>query len=170
MSSIRLHPAGLTVVTSYSCNLADGSIIIPRHAIRARVYIGSGSGHVWLEDARTARGSNRFRLKLWTPALDRPILCNDPAIRAAFRHFVDSLPVDQVQRPVWPITHRDMRAAGAPRDRVIPAYMQHGRPSRGDSNRTITQTSVTAGCVVGKMRYTEEGYAHERLGLAPVLR
>lgn len=155
-----------SVVTAYGVNLADGMIQIPRYAVRGSYTNKHGKRvHVWVEDTRRVCGSWNFTVRMFPTSNGDVGVCTDRLIRGAIRRFIESLPADQIRRPDYTITHADIRACGAPRDRVIPEYMQRGRPGRGDNPRTITQNSVTAGCVVGKVRLTEEGYACTRMGV-----
>lgn len=58
-----------------------------------------------------------------------------------------------------------------PQDRKIGAYNQRARAGKEDNPEyndiLMTENSVTAGCKVGKIYYTEEGYICVRMGVKP---
>lgn len=80
---------------------------------------------------------------------------NKNAIAAAFARYADSLPLDKIQAPIWPITHKIAMGAGAPHDKKVGQF--DSKLFHEFAGRT-TETFVTANVKIGSRRYTEEGY------------
>lgn len=142
-------------VRGFNTAFQGGQIKLPKNA----VYITTHDGiTAWVEDIRPAYFGQSFVLRYFnahdkTPRRKTATAKNDEICKALVK-FIDNLPPEYVQKPVYPITHKDAAAAGAPKDRTIPAPMYRGRP---DPN-PMTAKFVTDGCRIGQRFYKEEGY------------
>ena len=129
--------------------------------------------YVLVEDLHLARNNRHFNVRIFTRNDNHPrtiYVDGNYGYAHTLQKFIRALPAENLET-VPTITNRDIRGIGAPKDRAVGAYIQRGRPSRGDYAGTMTDYSVTANCKVGKNFYTEEGYIGAVLGMgAPNLK
>lgn len=84
---------------------------------------------------------------------------NHPFTRAFYTYCISNSITELHCKPVT--TNRDA-AQFAPKDRLVGAYIQRGVPGyESKSKNRVTEKSVTEGCRVGGMYYSEVGYASE---------
>lgn len=151
---------------SYSVNFDFGRVQLPKYAVYA--ILPPDKRHVklyaWIEDVRPARDGRPFYVHFLSADDTRPrrvyVTAQDGALYRQFVAFIRALPAERVQRPVYPITHKGARAIGAPNSRTTPEYNYKAAP---DYSGAIEGALVTHNCTVGKVRLTQDGYAHERL-------
>lgn len=122
--------------------------------------------YVWVEDLQAAKMRQHFTVMLMTRDDTRPrkvYVDGSQGYARRLKEYIQTLSGDKMV--VIPTITRRQIGTIAPKERKIGAYIKRAVPSAGDDPRTITNTSVTAGAHVGKVYLTEEGYAHNRMGV-----
>lgn len=151
---------------SYSVNFDFGRVQLPKYAVYAILPPNKWHAklYAWIEDVRPAKDGRPFCVCLLSVDDTKPrrvcVTAQDGALYRQFVAFIRALPAERVQRPVFPITHKDARAVGAPNSRTMPEYKYKAAP---DYSGAIEGALVTHNCIVGKVRLTQDGYARERL-------
>ena len=150
----------------FDIHLPKGAVytILPQCIIKGK---SMPKAYVWVEDLHLARTNRHFTVRIFTRNDNHPrtiYVDGNYGYAHTLQKFIRALPAENLET-VPTITNRDIRGIGAPKDRTVGAYIQRGRPSRGDYAGTMTDYSVTANCKVGKNFYTEEGYIGAVLGM-----
>lgn len=122
--------------------------------------------YAWVEDLAAARTRQHFYVTVMTADDTRPrkvYMDGSRGFARKLKEYIQTLSGDKMV--VVPTITRRQIGTIAPKERKVGAYIKRAVPSAGDDPRTITHTSVTAGAHVGKVYLTEEGYAHNRMGV-----
>ena len=116
--------------------------------------------YVWITKVPTQEGMMGWTMTREKPYPKKAFFPANHGIAIAFRAYCAKNAItEMVCKPV--ITRRDA-AQFAPKDRLVGAYIQRAHyGAEYHSRNRVNDVSVTEGCRVGKMYYSEVGYASE---------
>ena len=116
--------------------------------------------YVWVTQVPTQEGMMAWTMTREEPFPRRTFFRGNHGITIAFRAYCAKNAItEMVCKPV--ITKRDA-AQFAPRDRVVGAYIQRAHyGAEYHARNRVNDISVTEGCRVGNVYYTEVGYTSE---------
>lgn len=122
--------------------------------------------YVWVDDLKAVRDRNHFTVHMCRHGDAMPFdayVDGKVGWVKVLRDFVRALPANHA------ITRRLLNkdiSANAPKDRVVGAYIQRGRPGYDTNPYITTEVSVVAGVRYGCRRLSEEGYNYVRYGIS----
>ena len=154
------------VKKALSCNVQFYGLHIPVGALYAVVpeMVRNGKTYprlyVWITEAPNENGVHAYTMTREKPYPKKAFFPVNHGIAIAFRAYCAKNAITELRcRPV--ITKRDA-AQFAPKDRLVGAYIQRAHyGAEYHSRNRVNDVYVTEGCRVGKMYYSEVGYASE---------
>lgn len=116
--------------------------------------------YVWITEMPNENGVHAYTMTREKPYPKKVFFPANHGIAIAFRTYCAKNAITELRcRPV--ITKRDA-AQFAPKDRLVGAYIQRAHyGAEYHSRNRVNDISVTEGCRVGAMYYTEIGYTSE---------
>ena len=116
--------------------------------------------YVWITQVPTQEGMTAWTMTREEPFPRRTFFRGNHGITIAFRAYCAKNAITELRcKPV--ITKRDA-AQFAPKDRLVGAYIQRAHyGAEYHARNCVNDLSVTEGCRVGKMYYSEVGYTSE---------